>query len=449
MSRSFITRPAHNTEFNIFKDYVYLDNNGTTPPHASVIKKMSENAFLGNASSTYGNAAREEIAKTNNWICRALEIGNKDTQPVIIYTSGASESNNLFLRGVVDFYWLMEAKKGNDHSSIPNIILSDVEHKTSIECAKQLASLQRAEVTFIAPRVNGTIDPMEIAYAIKPNTVGISIMHVNNETGAINDVAQIAKIAASRGIPFHTDIAQSFGKIYHEICNPFANTVAMSISFHKLYGPVGVGALVVSRSMAEILANVPQICGNQNYGLRGGTENVAGIVGAGEAIKLSTFGRIIKNAELLGFKKHIINFIQSNFIVQKYEEYAGKPEQYDPFTQSVRRRPIVIFLGPVDFSGFPDLENSAPNTLLISFVRQIPLRDHFCNIILKEKLLEEGIIVSIGSACNTTEGQPSHVLTAMKAPYIVRCGVIRISFGDYNTLTDIKKFEQALLKHCW
>jgi cysteine desulfurase len=427
---------------DIFQKYVYLDNNGTTPPHFEAIKKMQEYSRLGNISSAYAHTAKNEIEKVNIQIGKA--VGSVYFHPVVVvHTSGASESNSLFLRGVVDAYWINQSKK----DLLPHLIISSIEHKTSIECAKHLAKLDRAEITFISPRINGIIDPMEVAYAIRPNTIGISVMHVNNETGAINDIESISKIASVHKIPYHIDIAQSFGKIPISWTR-ISGIIALSISFHKLYGPTGVGALILSENLAQILQQVPQICGTQNSGLRGGTENIAGIIGAGEAVRISMINRMQKNMRILQMKIRLIQFLNDNFNIQKYEDYAGKPDQYDPFrfVGENHEKPIVVFLGPTDFLGLPDLKKSASNTLLISFIRVASLKNHFCNIMIKKKLFDEGVIVSIGSACNTSDEKPSHILESIKAPYIVRCGVIRISLGDYNTSKDIKKFEQAIVK---
>jgi cysteine desulfurase len=415
-------------ETNVFERYTYLDNNSTTPLHPDVKRRMESSMYLGNASSGYAHEAKKIISETTAEILTALKLeGSKNT---VIYTSCASESNNLFFRSLVDFYHLH--KDGN----LPHILISSIEHKTSIDCIHQLLALGSIEATFIDPKPDGTIDPMEVAYAIKDNTICISVMHVNNETGAINDIYKISQIAKSRGIPLHVDIVQSFGKLPIDVIGD----VAFSISFHKLRGPSGVGALVMSNSIASKIRETPQICGTQNNNLRGGTENISGIAGAGESIKIAEDRKAQK---MLHLKNMLVSFLVKHFEIQKYTDYVGKPESYDPFPVPTGKF-AVVFLGPTNAAGLPDNSRVSPNTLCLSFINIAPLSNHFCNIAFKQRLLQENIIVSIGSACN--KSSPSHVLMAMKAPYIIRSGMIRISLGDQNDENDIKKICDCLYK---
>jgi cysteine desulfurase len=278
-------------------------------------------------------------------------------------------------------------------------------------------------------------------------------MHVNNEIGVVNDIAQIAKAAQSRGIPFHTDAVQSIGKWPIAMAQSGQEIDALSLSFHKLYGPTGIGALVVSPRVAKLLGKTPQICGSQNSGLRGGTDNVSGIAGSSESMRVTFKHRCAKNKHLMDMKARIIQTLVGFFKFGKIDRYVGKPDTFavmgpDRSGQEHKRNwnGEIVFLGPTLGCGMPNLGKTSPNTLLMSFVKYGPLEQHFCNVRLKHELWESGIIVSIGSACNTANPQPSHVLKELRLPYIVRCGVIRVSLGDYNTIDECDQFCRKLIE---
>jgi cysteine desulfurase len=413
---------------------IYLDNNATTKPHPEVIKAVAQHANLGNASNS--DAARRVLAKSSQDILEGLPNRR------VIFTSGASESNNLFLRGMVDAFHLSLLTKpsfSKSSDTLPHLIIADTEHKTSIECVKQLAALDRAEITLLPCRNDGTIDPMVVAYAIKPNTIVISVMHVNNETGGINDIASIGKIAAAHNITFHTDIVQSYAKLLNP--EDLHDIDALSVSFHKIHGPTGVGALIIKPRLIPILQKAPQISGSQNEGIRGGTENIAGIAGAATAVQLSNAAQISTYQHVEKLKNMLVTHLLNQYKLEKFSALAGTPDETE-WMGPQDGKVSIIFLGPITWDGTPDRERSSPYTLLVSFIKHSPMASHFCNIQLQKDLNDAGAIVSIGSACNG--GAPSHVLKAMRAPFIVRCGVIRISPGAYNTEAEIKKFCQLL-----
>jgi cysteine sulfinate desulfinase/cysteine desulfurase-like protein len=417
---------------------IYLDNNATTYPHPEVGTAMRACSRLGNASSPYAETAQKIIHAAREDILQ--RAGVQPHTHEVIFTSGASESNNLFLRGIVDAYHLGRIQQGKDDSSsqLPHLILSAVEHKTSIECAKQLAALGRAEITLLPVRSDGRVDPLTLAYAIQPHTVAISIMHVNNETGAINDIDQIARIAQAHNIALHVDAVQSFAKFPLSLCPRVRNSLAaISVSFHKVYGPTGIGALIISERMTPLLQKGVQICGSQNREIRGGTDNLAGIAGAAVAMRITMVDRTTKNFLLQNMRRWLIEHLRQRYTLGSFENYVGQDDTFEypgPHDGGI----TVVFLGPVDEAGLPHQELSAPGTLLVSFVKHRPMREHFCNIVLQRDLRDEGVLVSIGSACNS--GTSSHVLHALRAPYIIRCGVVRISMGDYNTVTEMKRF---------
>lgn len=402
------------SEINAFRG-IYLDNNSTTQPTRSVQKIMQKYAFCGNHSSSYTHEAQNIVCTAEQQICDWVGYPVK-----IIWTSGGSEANNLFLRGIVDTYHMHNTTFDTFIMQKPHIICSMVEHKSSIDCVKQLEALNRADVTWITPRCDGSIHPMEVAYAITPATIAISIMHVNNETGAVNDINTIAQIAHLRGIPFHTDAVQSFGKYSRIMAD------AISVSFHKLHGPTGIGALILENKFFNTRRGIsPQICGTQNYSLRGGTLNVAGIAGASEAMQCTFANRAVKNEHLAAMRDFIIRELSQHFPTGDICKYHNMANNYVP----ARSEFIVV-------------NRDNLNTLALCFIKN-SLAQHFCNMQLKHDLEVRGVKVSIGSACS--HNNKSHVLVAMKMPYVIQCGIIRVSLGDNNTLDECKYFCHILI----
>jgi cysteine desulfurase len=405
---------------------VYLDNNATTQPYPEVLTAVKNHSCHGNASSHGNHQANAILSEFRETVLRIMGI-SRDLENVII-TSGASESNNLFLRACVEAHAMQPKSQA---SITPNIVIGMTEHKTSLECVKQLERVHKIEIRYVQPRMDGSIDPMEVAYAIDNHTLCVSVMHVNNETGVINRIDDIAKVARHKNVLLHVDAVQSFAKLHI----PQADAVTMS--FHKIYGPVGVGALVLSDRARAVIATAPQICGTQNSGMRGGTENIAAIAGCTVAMRITAADRDKKNAHLANLKSHMIKTLHTHFDITPYENFAGQHNNYDPYFMlpGWNGRTNIVILG----------EHTVPWTLLISFVKQAPLQSHMCNIALQNYLASKKIIVSTGSACQTK--YPSHVLTAMGVPFIVRSGVIRVSFGDHNSMSDVQSFCDAVAEY--
>jgi cysteine desulfurase len=436
-----------NTRTNVFKKYAYFDYNGTTPPLPQVTKKMYNNALLGNPSGIYASAAKTAVSEARNAIASHITSDGETPEQLldrfyVVFNSGASEGNNMVIRSIV-----MQNRTGPEP---PHVVISAVEHKTSIDCAKQLQEEGLATITFVEPAADGTIDPASVAVAIKPETVLVSIMHFNNETGAINDISAIGQAVRAmsanlgRYIPFHSDVVQSIGKMHIPIEK--YNIDAITMSFHKMYGPAGLGALVIRKTLAKDLP--AQIAGTQNYGLRGGTENTAAISAIPESINTTLSHRHDKNIRLRKFKKYIeASLLSMNGAkLGNYSQYYGMSDDYDPFSNVTAKPEFdIVFIGPTQSDGLPDPERTSPNTLTFAIVKHAPVGKHFCNIELRDSLFSEHrVVVSIGSACSTSSTSGSHVLTSMKAPYIIRCGVIRISFGDTTSMSDVRKLAFAL-----
>src|SRR4030067_657086 len=328
-------------------DKIYLDNNATTFMHKNVIKELLIWTNKGNASSSYadGVECKNKILEAKKYIADICKFNLDDFY--IIFNSGASEGNAYIFRGVAESYFAIK-------KTIPNIITSAIEHKSIISCLKDLESLGKITATFIAPDKLGFIHPDDVEQNIKKETAIISVMSANNETGVINDILNIGRIAHKHNIPFHVDCTQSFGK---SPLNPENIIDAFNFSFHKLHGPQFLGCLVIRKDFFKGYDLKPLIAGSQNDGLRGGTENTALIASAELAMKQVFNNRINKN-----------------------------------------------------------------------------------ELLLKKKLEEKNIIVSVGSACNTQSKSASHVVYAMGFDDLLKKGILRISLCDDTSFNNVKIF---------
>jgi cysteine desulfurase len=385
----------------------YLDANATTFMPDSVLSSMVKWANKGNPSSFYAKDCQQLISNFKDLIINDNNLHNH----TVIFTSGASESNSHIITSSVRSF--MRKTK-----YLPHIIISTVEHKSIILCCEQLKNDGLCEYTKINVRTDptffGTIDPIELEKNIKPNTCLISIMTANNETGIVNDIPALAAIAHKHKIPFHTDCTQSFGKfgVYNEVD-------ACSISFHKLYGPPGIGLLIIKNNFLKGYDIKALISGTQNNFLRGGTENMPGIGAAYNAYKYNITGRYEKNQYLLTMKqlfKKVLNKYVPCFYLDEFEK--EKNEKNKIFWITNRNDKIVL-----------------PNTIMFTVYK-----DHFCNIKMREELEKKGVIVGIGSACNTVTNKLSDVVTSLDIPSELRSGILRISFADDVTKKHISQF---------
>lgn len=422
-------------------DKAYFDYNGTAPMFSEAKKIWTQDLRLGNAHSAYGTKARDAIHQAEQTLLGAVGV-NPDLNYKVIWTSGGSESNNLILRGLV-----------NHQSAKPHFILSAVEHKTSLECARQLLDEGSIELTILPVMSTTFVCPYTLRAALRPNTRLVSIMHVNNESGAMNNLEAYARVIrevstaydpqTGEGVIFHTDAVQSMGKMPPNMRR--AGLDAVSFSAHKFGGPLGCGGLIVRCDLAKHLS--PQICGSQNDGLRGGTDNTPGISATGKALEISLQNRLAKNGKLLEKKVRIIQGLGKAFPVGNVSQYLGKPDNTELLVASPNATGDTRFqLVPL---GNPDLERSAPNTLWFSVIRVGSMQNHFCNLRLRDDLEAAGVIISTGSACNqTADGRAaeSHVLNAIGAPYVIRCGVVRVSFGDSTSNGDCDKLVREMIR---
>ncbi len=253
---------------------VYLDNNATTPMDPRVLDAMMPyfTSKFGNAASRnhkFGWEAEEAVDYAREQIAKLIGCTDKE----IIFTSGATESNNLALKGVFEMY----AQKGN------HFITVTTEHKAILDTCKHIEKMG-ATVTYITPGSDGLISVEQIEAAITDRTVLISVMYGNNEIGVIQPIQAIGKLARSKGILFHTDATQTVGKIPVNVDEDYIDL--MSFSAHKMYGPKGVGALYVRRKNPRVKVTAQMDGGGHERGMRSGTLNVPGIVGLGKACEI-------------------------------------------------------------------------------------------------------------------------------------------------------------------
>lgn len=420
---------------------IYLDNNSTTLMPVSVKKALLDWCNQGNPSSSYASAKEarnmmNEFKKYIGTLCKINPCCPEDrdvsdtmknnlrkqdaNQYKIIFTSGASESNCTLLQSILDAYTETTGK-------LPHIVMSAIEHKSLIEQATSYETRGRATVTFVQPTSSGHIRPEDVETAIQPTTAIVCVMHANNETGAINDIRKIGMIAHKHNVPYHCDTVQTFGKFP---INPVRDNVdSFCISFHKLHGPPGIGALIIKQQLLTGYKISPVIFGSQNEGLRGGTENLPGIGAAFAAIKYTFTNRSTKNSNMQKIKKYIMSELSARIPTKQYTSYLNENGGKKPEVE-------LIFLSGVT-------EYYLPNTILLSVVKRT--KPPICNAKMKKDLETKGIVVSVGSACNTLNPKASHVLFAMGADELIRKGTLRISIGDDTTMDEAKKFVQEFL----
>jgi cysteine desulfurase len=366
---------------------IYLDHAATTPMRPEILDVM-RTYFLerfGNPSSlhAYGLEARKAIEDAREQIAHTIGA----TPPEIVFTSGGTESDNMALRGV-----LRAGSGESDH-----IITSAIEHPAVLETCKFLEQ-RGQEVTYVSVDVDGRINPSEVEEAIRDNTRLISIMHANNEIGSIQPIAEVGAIAASHGVYMHTDAVQSVGKVPVDVAA--LNVDMLSISSHKIYGPKGVGCLYVRKGTRL----KPLIFGGgHERGLRSGTENVSGIVGFSEAMRLAS------------------------------EDFADNVR-----IQRLRDELIDAVLREIPYTRLNGgKERRLPNNANFSF-------SYIEGESLVLRLNAKGIAGSTGSACSSKKLEPSHVLLAIGLDPVDAHGSLRLTLGRETTEADVQYVNEVL-----
>ncbi len=366
------------------KKPVYMDNHATTRVDSRVLDAMLPyfTEKFGNAASrnhSFGWEAEEAVDRSRNQI--AALIGAKSKE--IIFTSGATESDNLAIKGVVEFY----KDKGN------HIITCVTEHKAVLDSCRALERAGKATVTYLPVDKYGMVDPDAVRRAITDKTVLITIMWANNEIGTIHPIAEIGKIAKEKGIVFHTDAVQAIGKVPVDFEK--AGVDLASITAHKIYGPKGIGALYV-RSKGPRVRLTPQMDGGgHERGMRSGTLNVPGIVGLGAACEIS-------GKEMPDEAQRLIQL--------RSQLQAGLFERLDE----------------IYVNGHPT--ERLPGNLNVSFA-----------YVEGESLLMgiNDIAVSSGSACTSATLEPSYVIRALGIDDELAHSSIRFGLGRFNTLEEV------------
>ncbi|MBF8999143.1 MULTISPECIES: IscS subfamily cysteine desulfurase [Vibrio] len=362
---------------------IYLDYSATCPVDERVAEKMVQymtiDGIFGNPASRshrYGWQAEEAVDTAREQVADLINADPRE----IIFTSGATESDNLALKGAAHFY----GKQGK------HIITSKTEHKAILDTCRQLER-EGYEVTYLEPETNGLIDLKKLEAAMRDDTVLVSIMHVNNEIGVVQDIAAIGEMCRSRKIIFHVDAAQSAGKLPIDVQEMKIDLI--SISAHKIYGPKGIGALYVRRK-PRVRLEAQMHGGGHERGFRSGTLATQQIVGMGEAC------RIAKEE------------MQYN--------YDHAKALRDRMLDSLKDMEAVTVNG--------DLEQRLPNNLNISFA-----------FVEGESLLMalKDIAVSSGSACTSASLEPSYVLRALGLDDELAHSSIRFSFGRYTTEEEV------------
>ena len=370
-------------------DRVYLDHAATTPVDPEVAEAMSRvlHDTHGNPSSIYaeGRAARAAVDRARDEVAAAIEAEPSE----IVFTSGGTEADNLALRGAL--------KARRDERD--GLVTTAIEHHAVIDTARDLERYAHVRLTVVGVDRQGVVDPAAMREAIDERTSLVSVMHANNEIGTIEPIAEIGALCRDRGVTFHSDAVQTVGALEVDVRKIPVDL--LSINAHKFYGPKGVGALYVRRGTR--LATM-QTGGGQEKGRRTGTENVAGIVGLGVAMRIARERRATESPRQARLRDRLISGVRT-------------------------RVPDVVLNGhPTD-----RLPNNA------SFC--VPGTDGESLIVALDL---EGFAVSSGSACTSGETEPSHVLLALGLDREVAKGSLRVTVGRSTTEADVDAFVRAL-----
>ena len=361
---------------------IYLDNNATTQMDPRVFEAMKP-YFLeiyGNAASKshpFGWAAEEAVDYARGQVASVIGASEKE----IIFTSGATESNNLAIKGVFEMY----ASKGN------HIITLSTEHKAVLDACKHLEKLG-AEVTYLSVGYDGMIDPAVIEAAIKPNTILVTVMYGNNELGVVQKITEIGAICKKHGVLFHSDATQAVGKIPVDVLADHIDL--MSFTAHKMYGPKGVGALYVRRKNPRVKVTAQMDGGGHERGMRSGTLNVTGIVGFGKACEIAKTDMAEESTRLSGMRARL-----ERELLTLEESYLNGNKEY-----------------------------RLPHTTNISF-----------KYVEGEGLMMgvKDVAVSSGSACTSASLEPSYVLKSLGLDDELAHSSLRFGLGRFTTEAEI------------
>ncbi len=370
---------------------IYMDNHATTPLDPRVLEAMMPffQEQFGNAASrnhAFGWVAEEAVETARKQIAALIGATPKE----IIFTSGATESNNLALKGVFEMY----AERGN------HIITAATEHKAILDTCKRLEK-HGARVTYLPLQADGLIDLDMLREAMTDKTILVSIMYANNEIGVLQPIREIGKMCKERNILFHTDAVQAVGKVPVDVIAD--NIDLLSLSGHKVYGPKGVGALYVRRKAPRVQLTAQMDGGGHERGMRSGTLNVPGIAGLGKACEIARL------------------------------EMKEESKRMAYLRDKLKDR-LMAALDEVYING--TMEHRLPNNLNISFA-----------YVEGESLLMgiNDVAVSSGSACTSATLEPSYVLKALGAGDDIAHSSIRFGIGRFNTEAEVDYVAQKVI----
>ncbi len=372
---------------------IYMDNHSTTPVDPRVLETM-----LPYFTSTFGNAASRTHAF--GWSAEAAVDDARETiakfigassGKEIVFTSGATEANNLAIKGAAEYY----QSKGN------HLITTTIEHKAVLDSCKRLER-QGFEVTYVDVEKNGIVDPAKIERAITDKTILVSVMLANNEVGTIQPIAEIGKVTRARGVLLHCDAVQGAGKTPFDV--EAMNVDLASITAHKIYGPKGIGALYVRRSRPRVRLVAQMDGGGHERGNRSGTLNVTGIVGFARACELMMSEGATENARVRALRDRL-------------------------------HQRITAALDQVILNGDP--ERRLPGNLNLSFA-----------FVEGEGLMMaiKDVAVSSGSACTSASLEPSYVLKAMGLDEDLAHSSLRFGLGRFNTEEEVDYVADLLIE---
>ena len=368
---------------------IYMDNHATTPIASEVLDAMIPylTTHFGNAASThpFGVTAKDAVEKARHQVAELLGCSEKE----IVFTSGATESDNLAVRGIA--YACRE--RGN------HIITSTAEHHAILDTCHALAT-EGFETTYLPVDKYGMVSPDDVEAAITPKTILMSFMYANNEVGTINPITDIATIATKHGVLFHSDAVQGIGQLPSDMERLGVNLA--SLTAHKIYGPKGIGALYIRRNSSRPHSLFHG--GGQEEGVRPGTLNVAGIVGLGAACELA-------------------------------KNYMEKGKNCVATLRDSLHQKLNARLEDIHLNGHP--EQRLPGNLNLCFAG---VQSHALLMGLKR------VAVSTGSACDSESVKASHVLVAMGVPNELALTAVRFGLGRYNTAEEVNVVADEVVK---
>lgn len=363
---------------------IYMDYHATTPVDPRVLDAMLPYFTLkfGNAASrshVFGWTAEEAVAHAREKVAGLIGAQNPKE---IVFTSGATESDNTAIKGVAEFY----KDKGN------HIITTVIEHKAVLDTCKRLEK-EGFNVTYLGVGPDGRVNPDDVARAITDKTILVSVMLANNEVGTVQPIGEIGKITRARGVLLHSDAVQGIGKVAFDVEK--MNVDLASVTAHKMYGPKGVGALYVRRSKPRVRLTAQMDGGGHEFGMRSGTLNVPGIVGFGKAAEIMKNEGVEESKRILGLRERLRGRFQTD-------------------------------LDSVQINGA--LDGRLPGNLNVSFA-----------FVEGEALMMaiKDVAVSSGSACTSASLEPSYVLHAMGVGDDLAHSSIRFGLGRFTTQEEV------------